>query len=339
MREDISLSHGKHGVRTWLRAAFFALFGIGAILALSLYSWSVMSRLYSEAAWAIACDGIRNDRDLREAVQLAFLGALAAYREMADDPAANPAFIQDDAERALDQLLAEGLRKRWRPVVVNRGSWWQDLLRDLGFQTYSTDGVITLWGTAKRLARPVAIVAVEGTNPLETPDLVRDLAASTVPIDFCRDETEGCPTVHEGFLRYAGYARARVEDSGLIADPDALIVVTGHSLGGASAILLAAQLVHEFPVFRGRMVVVTFGAPGVTRDPKHLAAHLEDLKVVNFRHHQDPIPSLTTLIGLDLPGTTINWHCPKCSHFAPPVFPSAHALSAYRETVNTCLGE
>jgi triacylglycerol lipase len=74
-------------------------------------------------------------------------------------------------------------------------------------------------------------------------------------------------------------------------DPKRPVWVTGHSLGGAVAVLLVATLDH-----RGYKDVsaITFGQPKFT--DAHGAAMLAHLNILRIVHNEDPVPMLPPLI-------------------------------------------
>ena len=87
-----------------------------------------------------------------------------------------------------------------------------------------------------------------------------------------KEERGGMPLVHRGFLDYCQAAlftdAAEGETAGerlaadLRAHPSEKLYLTGHSLGGAAAILAAARL-SDLGVAPDQLIVTTFGAPAV----------------------------------------------------------------------------
>ena len=90
--------------------------------------------------------------------------------------------------------------------------------------------------------------------------------------DTPKKEGGGMPLVHRGFLDYCQAAlftdAAEGETAGerlaadLRAHPSEKLYLTGHSLGGAAAILAAARL-SDLGVSPDQLIVTTFGAPAV----------------------------------------------------------------------------
>ena len=90
--------------------------------------------------------------------------------------------------------------------------------------------------------------------------------------DTPKAERGGMPLVHRGFLDYCQAAlftdAAEGETAGerlaadLRAHPSEKLYLTGHSLGGAAAILAAARL-SDLGVSPDQLIVTTFGAPAV----------------------------------------------------------------------------
>lgn len=129
---------------------------------------------------------------------------------------------------------------------------------------------------------PVYLVALTGTN--DKKDIKTDINFSKVRfggntkeefiiyagrVNVKSDE----PQVHGGFNNYTQTAFfTKAQEDGLTLgewlakqlkeDTNARLYLTGHSLGGAAAVLLAERL-HSMGVARDQVEVVTFGAPAV----------------------------------------------------------------------------
>lgn len=109
------------------------------------------------------------------------------------------------------------------------------------------------------------------------------------------------PLVHNGFNEYVNIALQTQDSAGtpitelLIKDKDADVLVTGHSLGGAVAILYAARLV-DMGLDADRLQVITFGSPAVSN--KIFANLYQDkLKLVRLVTNQDLIPTALKSVG------------------------------------------
>lgn len=111
---------------------------------------------------------------------------------------------------------------------------------------------------------------------------------STTVIDWLDDfQTLPVPDgklgeVHEGFLRGIAETKADVDK---VLSKDRLIVVTGHSLGAAHALLYAGHLVAE-TAFKPTRVVV-FGAP--RPGYQQLADVLKQTPIASYRNRVDPV--------------------------------------------------
>ena len=114
------------------------------------------------------------------------------------------------------------------------------------------------------------------------------------------------PAVHYGFNEYTDIVLREsvvAEDGGLRGvfryvqkTPKAHIILTGHSMGGAVATLLATRLVDlGFP--KEKLHVLTFGAPAVG-NREYNAVYADFLDIVRITNTNDPIPgSLQTFFG------------------------------------------
>ena len=121
------------------------------------------------------------------------------------------------------------------------------------------------------------LLAFRGTEGLfrKPADWLTNLDLALTTMDWLPSQEDGQPMVHRGFLR--AYESIR---PGLIAafteiEP-AHVYVTGHSLGGALAILAALDIRMQFPGIN--VAMYNFGSPRVG-DP--LFAHFYDKLVLN----------------------------------------------------------
>ena len=122
-----------------------------------------------------------------------------------------------------------------------------------------------------------AVVALPGTRPNHVWDVLADLDAAPKAIS-------DISLVHAGFWN----AMLSVADQINSLVGDLPVYVTGHSLGGALAIALAAyRALHHLPVAG----LVTFGAPRIAIGP-HLGSLLGGIPMTLYRHAADPVPHL-----------------------------------------------
>jgi len=128
-----------------------------------------------------------------------------------------------------------------------------------------------------RLRPEGLVIAIRGTDDGET--AVTDIAAMPWPI-------RGLGAVHLGFWEASTHAYLDMRLRARQADH---VIITGHSLGGALALLIAAELVMDGIVPE----VITFGAPRVSIGGQmaQLFAHVS-LMPQMYRHGCDIVPML-----------------------------------------------
>ena len=107
------------------------------------------------------------------------------------------------------------------------------------------------------------------------------------------------PLVHSGFNAYTqtafftnkvnGWTVGELLRDELLAQPESRICITGHSLGGAVSVLLAARLV-DMGVPPEQIDVVTFGAPAVGNDA--FAKKYEKLNIRRVTMSGDPVKAV-----------------------------------------------
>lgn len=122
------------------------------------------------------------------------------------------------------------------------------------------------------------VVAFRGTRPDALADWLRDLDA--VPV---YDQVLGY--CHRGFID-----GARATLPLILADRAVPLLLVGHSLGGALALLTAALLLAERRPVLG---VATFGAPRAAGG--RLRAALMETTVRQYRHGDDPVTEVPFL--------------------------------------------
>jgi triacylglycerol lipase len=170
--------------------------------------------------------------------------------------------------------------------------------------------------------RPDAtFVAFAGTDPLKLQDVITDLSAKVTSEGF-----------HEGFAEAAGAVQTRVEDAIRRGGAEKPLFFTGHSLGGALAMISALRTRDA----RLRITAVyTFGGARAG-DQRFFDSYGPGLRSCTFRlvHGKDIVasvpPSLrdgffSRLIGGLLGGVRGGFrhvgrlvHCPQRSFFAEP---------------------
>lgn len=127
-----------------------------------------------------------------------------------------------------------------------------------------------------------------------------------IPAQAQGNMPNGTPAVHEGFISYTDtMVLASVIDENhnfkgifrkVYEDPDAYLILTGHSLGGAAATLLGERLV-SLGMPKDKFVVITFGAPAVGNDA-FAAAYGDKIDLMRITNTADPVPgSLQTVFG------------------------------------------
>lgn len=114
------------------------------------------------------------------------------------------------------------------------------------------------------------------------------------------------PAVHAGFNSYAdAVLRSAVVDAdgnlkGIFKrvqlEPDAHLILTGHSLGGAVATLIGERLAG-LGLSKDKFTVITFGAPAIGNEA-FATAYADKIKLLRITNTADPIPgSLQTFFG------------------------------------------
>lgn len=137
-----------------------------------------------------------------------------------------------------------------------------------------------------------SVIAVRGTSNVE--NALVDIAVKL------KDDTRTGIKLHEGF---ALGAKRIYQDSQSVLDKSKKIHLTGHSLGGAVAVILAMYLDQDgYDVGN----VITFGQPKVTNVAgANKFAHLNLIRVVTPR---DLVPLMPPLDPMDIKNLDIYWH-------------------------------
>lgn len=135
------------------------------------------------------------------------------------------------------------------------------LLHEAEFElvrTFCTDGTQALLCTRQVNlesggTKTVAYLAFRGTEPTDFKDIKTDIRAALRTIEVGDEKLE----MHSGYLDAFGLVRADIE-SALKATPHDQLILTGHSLGGALAIVTTRLLAAD-----SKGACYTFGAPPV----------------------------------------------------------------------------
>lgn len=139
------------------------------------------------------------------------------------------------------------------------------------------------------------IIAVRGTSNVEN-------AMVDIALKLLADEKTGA-RLHEGFSYAAKRIYAELKP---LFKPDYKIHTTGHSLGGAVALILAMYLdADSFNIEQ----VVTFGQPKVTNLPG--ATKIQHINVIRVVTPGDLVPLVPPFDPLDLKNLDIYWHAGK----------------------------
>jgi len=121
-----------------------------------------------------------------------------------------------------------------------------------------------------------------------------------------RDPQEKKPAVHEGFNTYvdsvlrSSVVNAQSKFKGVFKKvyetPNAHLILTGHSLGGAAATLLGERLI-SLGMPKEKFTVITFGAPAIGND-EFAMEYGDKIDLLRVTNTSDPIPgSLQTFFG------------------------------------------
>ena len=187
------------------------------------------------------------------------------------------------------------------------------------------------------------LISVTGTSDLK--DVKADLSMRKVPFaghtpdEFQKEMKRSSmnhtePLVHGGFANYTQTAFFSPHEDGktfgeeivelLANEPDARLCITGHSLGGAVAVLFAARLM-DMGVPTKQLDVVTFGAPAVGN--RAFADAYSDMQLMRIAMTGDPIHAALQSIDTSYAqfGSVQHWHRPRGSERF------AHDMTAYAD--------
>ena len=150
--------------------------------------------------------------------------------------------------------------------------------------------------------------------------------------DTPKAERGGMPLVHRGFLDYCQAAlftdAAEGETAGerlaadLCAHPSEKLYLTGHSLGGAAAILAAARL-SDLGVSPDQLIVTTFGAPAVGNED-FVRTYQDRFTLRRVVMRGDPVKdALPSPLGFHHFGERIDWQPARTTAAFP------HTMTVY----------
>jgi hypothetical protein len=189
--------------------------------------------------------------------------------------------IEEQAEFAAAAYLGEADVRR----LVEAKSYELDLFHTIGDTQLS-------FFLATSEAQKVQVVSVRGTSNVEN-------AMVDIALRLLADDKTGS-RLHQGFAYAARQIYARLQPR---LNPDYPIRTTGHSLGGAVALILAMYLdVDGFHVDR----VVTFGQPKVTNLTG--AVRMQHLDITRVVTPDDLVPLVPPFDPLDIQNIDIYWH-------------------------------
>ena len=197
------------------------------------------------------------------------------------------------------------LVRRW----LKETNW---TLRSSSAELGKTEGRVHLATKTLQDGRKALFLAFPGTENRK--DLAVDLRLSLVPFggtnpeEFAAfaaaaDQAEDVPRVHKGFNDFtmAALFSERLEAHGgrttgeMLADelkehPEETLYLTGHSLGGAAALLTAARLA-DLGVPAEQLHVITFGAPAVG-DERFARLYENRLHLTRIVMTDDPVAGI-----------------------------------------------
>jgi triacylglycerol lipase len=158
-----------------------------------------------------------------------------------------------------------------------------DIREYLGQWGFEESRILRGFSTQGFVARrdSILVVAFRGTEPIKADDWLSDINY------YRRELAAGVPgRVHGGFANALGEIAAALTDAvaELAAGEESRVFITGHSLGGALAVLAGALL--HFVSGRRIAGVFTYGQPRVG-DPDFSAAFDRALGPVTFRYVND----------------------------------------------------
>ncbi len=142
------------------------------------------------------------------------------------------------------------------------------------------------------------IVAFRGTEPSKAKDFVTDARFKLI--------AHSMGTVHEGFSQALSAVRTALLEKVFELHTDQRVIIVGHSLGGALAMLLAADIKKE--IAASHVDVYTFGQPRVGC-PKFISAYEQYVpRYHRFVNDKDVVPKVPTNLWLGYRHSTNFFH-------------------------------
>ena len=157
---------------------------------------------------------------------------------------------------------------------------------------HTIPGIQVAFFLATSVATQTQVISIRGTSNIEN-------TMVNVSLKLNVDADLGV-SLHQGF---AGSAKQVYAELKPLLEPKYNINVTGHSLGGAIALVLAMSLdKDQFNVEQ----VVTFGQPKVTNVPG--ANAIQHIKLIRIVTPHDLVPMVPLFDPLDINNLDIFWH-------------------------------
>jgi predicted lipase len=150
--------------------------------------------------------------------------------------------------------------------------------RSAGEKTFSADNI---QGLIINYADIANVVAFRGTEFDPAFEAIKDIFTNLMAMP---KNTEDCGKVHSGLYKAA---KAASEEVIKRLDPSLRVYLTGHSMGGAIALLIAPILVKKGYTVK----VITFGAPKVVYNDSETLEHYKNITITQYIHKRDIVPA------------------------------------------------
>jgi hypothetical protein len=177
----------------------------------------------------------------------------------------------------------------------------------------------------------VVILCYRGTEPINVINWLTDADLSPEKVPFPFRQTPGSFQVHAGFYRNVRstrheviHALARALDGRSVRakgepmpQPLEALYITGHSLGGAMAAMMAVMLWTERayePIARKLRAVYTFGQPMIGEPGLAKACDRDEFlhkNVIRYIHGHDIVPQLPPDVSGPFAHFGQEWHCDR----------------------------